>query len=138
MMIKKLLSVTLFGLLGHAALAQDSTGNPVADTTKVPVTDTTMPKKDVPVVSPNTSTGKKKKAATAAAAPKTDNNNPTAVYDALNLANRPNDHFLVELGYNNWSGTPDTVHISGIGRTFAFYFMLDFPFKTDPHWSIVA
>ncbi len=138
MMIKKLLSVTLFGLLGHAAWAQDTTGKAVVDTTKAMVADTTMPKKTPPPVSPTTPTGKKQKKQVVVAAPKQENTNPTAAYDALNLANRPNDHFLIELGYNNWVGTPDTINVKGIGRTFAFYFMLDFPFKTDPHWSIGA
>ncbi len=56
----------------------------------------------------------------------------------LDLANRPNDHFMIELGYDGWAGTPDTIQTSGLSRSFAFYFMMDFPFKTDPHWSVGA
>jgi hypothetical protein len=88
--MKKLLVVALILFVGHAALAQDTTGTA------------------------------KKKALT------------------LNLANRPNDHFMIEFGYDGWAGTPDTIQTSGFSRSFAFYFMMDFPFKTDPHWSVGA
>jgi hypothetical protein len=56
----------------------------------------------------------------------------------FNLANRPNDHFMIIFGYDNWAGKPDTIQTSGFSRSFAFYFMMDFPFKTDPHWSVGA
>lgn len=59
-------------------------------------------------------------------------------YEALNLANRPNDHFMIEFGYDNWAGKPDTIRTKGFSRSFAFYFMMDFPFKTDPHFSVGA
>src|SRR5882672_2946138 len=54
------------------------------------------------------------------------------------LGNRANDHFMIEIGYDNWAGTPDTIRIKGFGRSFSMYFMLDFPFKTDPRFSIGA
>ena len=49
---------------------------------------------------------------------------------------RTNDHFLIQLGYTNWTNKPDSIHTSGLPRTFNMYLMLDFPFKTNPHWSV--
>ena len=59
-------------------------------------------------------------------------------YASLNLANRANDHFMIEFSYDNWIGKTDSMNTSGFSRGFAFYFMYDFPFKTDPHFSIGA
>jgi hypothetical protein len=54
------------------------------------------------------------------------------------LSKRPADHFMFELGYDNWAGTPDSIHIQGFNRSANFYFMFDFPFKTDQRLSIGA
>src|SRR5664279_4675120 len=59
-------------------------------------------------------------------------------YASLNLKNRPNDHFMIEFSYDNWIGKTDSMNTSGFSRSFAFYFMMDFPFKTDPHFSVGA
>jgi hypothetical protein len=59
-------------------------------------------------------------------------------YSSLNLANRPNDHFMIEFSYDNWVGKTDSMNTSGFSRGFAMYFMYDFPFKTDPHFSVAA
>ena len=59
-------------------------------------------------------------------------------YASLNLANRPNDHFMIELSYDNWIGKTDSMNTTGLSRGFAFYFMYDLPFKSDPHFSIGA
>jgi hypothetical protein len=59
-------------------------------------------------------------------------------YASLNLANRANDHFMIELSYDNWIGKTDSMNTSGFTRGFAFYFMYDFPFKSDPHFSVGA
>lgn len=48
---------------------------------------------------------------------------------------RSNDHFLLQIGYTVWSGQPDSIQTGGLPRTFNAYFMLDYPFKTNPHWS---
>lgn len=48
---------------------------------------------------------------------------------------RSSDHFLIQLGYTTWQGQPGSINTSGIPRTFNMYFMLDYPFKTNPHWS---
>ena len=54
----------------------------------------------------------------------------------VNLAARPNDHFMIQFGYNGWSQMPDTINTKGLSRSFNMYFMFDFPFKTDPRWSV--
>jgi len=59
-------------------------------------------------------------------------------YASLNLKNRPNDHFMIELTYDNWVGKTDSMNTSGFSRGFAMYFMFDFPFKSDPHFSVGA
>lgn len=59
-------------------------------------------------------------------------------YASLNLANRPNDHFMIEFSYDNWIGKTDSMNTSGFSRGFAMYFMFDFPFKSDPHFSVAA
>jgi len=47
-----------------------------------------------------------------------------------------NDHFMIQLGHTSWQGQPDSVHTKGFPRSFNMYVMLDFPFKTNPHWSV--
>src|SRR5687767_12551479 len=48
---------------------------------------------------------------------------------------RTSDHFVLQFGYTSWQGKPDSINTGGLPRTFNAYFMLDFPFKTNPHWS---
>jgi len=48
---------------------------------------------------------------------------------------RSNDHFLMQFGYTGWTGAPDSIKTKGFPRTFNAYLMIDFPFKTNPHWS---
>lgn len=48
---------------------------------------------------------------------------------------RSGDHFMVQLGYLNWTGAPDSITTGGLPRTANVYFLFDFPFKTNPHWS---
>ncbi|MHA4809220.1 outer membrane beta-barrel protein [Flavitalea flava] len=59
-------------------------------------------------------------------------------WSKINLSKRPNDHFMFQLGYDNWAGKPDSIHIKGFNRSVNVYFMFDFPFKTDPRFSIGA
>jgi hypothetical protein len=40
------------------------------------------------------------------------------------------------LGYDNWANKPDSANISGFNHSLNFYFMMDFPFKTDQRLSI--
>lgn len=49
---------------------------------------------------------------------------------------RSADHFLFQLGYTSWQGAPDSIKTGGLPRTFNAYLMYDFPFKTNPHWSV--
>ena len=57
-------------------------------------------------------------------------------YSTLDLANRANDHFLMQFSYDGWANTPDSINTKGFSRGFNAYFMFDFPFKTDPRFSI--
>lgn len=50
--------------------------------------------------------------------------------------NRSNDHFLIQLGKDSWSGAPDSIDPKALSRSFGIYLMMDFPFKTNPHFSI--
>jgi Outer membrane protein beta-barrel domain len=54
----------------------------------------------------------------------------------IDLSNRANDHFLIQLGYTGWAGIPDSINTGGLSKSFNFYFMFDFPFKTNPHLSM--
>jgi len=54
----------------------------------------------------------------------------------IDLSNRPNDHFLFQFGYTGWTGKPDSLMTGGISKSINFYFMFDFPFKTNPHLSM--
>jgi Outer membrane protein beta-barrel domain len=49
---------------------------------------------------------------------------------------RPADHFMFELGYDNWANKPDSANIEGFNHSLNFYFMLDFPFQSDKRWSM--
>ncbi len=65
-------------------------------------------------------------------------NNPAtpAKKEKANLANRANDHFVLQLGYAGWNGIPDTITKKGISKSINVYFMFDFPFKTNPNLSM--
>ena len=56
--------------------------------------------------------------------------------EPINLAGRANDHFLLQFGYTNWAGVPDSIDTKGFSKSFNVYFMFDFPFKTNPKLSI--
>ncbi|HSC54572.1 MAG TPA: outer membrane beta-barrel protein [Phnomibacter sp.] len=57
-------------------------------------------------------------------------------FSKLNLANRANDHFMIQFGYDGWMNRPDSIQTTGFGRHFNMYVMLDKPFKTDPRFSV--
>ena len=46
------------------------------------------------------------------------------------------DHFLIQFGGAGWMNKPDSINTGGFSRTFNMYLMLDFPFKTNPHFSV--
>jgi hypothetical protein len=47
-----------------------------------------------------------------------------------------NDHFFIQLGYLTWTNKPDSIRTKGFPRSLSIYVMLNFPFKTNPHWSV--
>jgi hypothetical protein len=47
-----------------------------------------------------------------------------------------NDHFMIQLVHLSWVNSPDSINTKGIPRTLNIYVMLNFPFKTNPHWSV--
>src|SRR6476620_11051798 len=57
-------------------------------------------------------------------------------YSEVDLANRANDHFLLQFSYDGWGSKPDSINTKGFSRGFNSYLMFDFPFKTDPRFSI--
>lgn len=57
-------------------------------------------------------------------------------WSKVSLSNRPNDHFMIQIGYNAWASSDNSIKTKGLPRSFNFYFMLDFPFKTDPRYSV--
>ena len=56
----------------------------------------------------------------------------------ITLTNRPNDHLLIQLSSDHWTGMPDSIssHQQGFSRGFNAYFMLDKPFRSSPKFSI--
>jgi hypothetical protein len=59
-------------------------------------------------------------------------------WSKINLSNRANDHLLIQLGYAGWAQVPDTISLKGFSRSFNVYLMYDFPFKTDPRFSVAV
>jgi hypothetical protein len=51
---------------------------------------------------------------------------------------RSNDHLMLQLGYTTWQGKTDSMNTGGIPRSFNIHFLLDFPFKSSPNWSVAA
>jgi hypothetical protein len=65
-----------------------------------------------------------------------DDPKPKKKKDIPDMSNRPNDHILLQFGYTGWAGKPDSINTSGFSKSINGYFMLDFPFKTNPKLSI--
>lgn len=57
-------------------------------------------------------------------------------WSKVNLSNRPKDHLMFQVGMHGWTQRPDTFATKGLSRSFNAYFMFDFPFKTDPRFSV--
>jgi hypothetical protein len=57
-------------------------------------------------------------------------------WSKINLGNRPKDHLMFQLGYLTWVNAPDSIATKGLPRSVNIYFSFDFPFKTDPRWSV--
>lgn len=56
-------------------------------------------------------------------------------WNKTQLSGRAADHFMLQLGYNGWSGETDGINTRGLSRTFNMHFMFDFPFKSSPNFS---
>jgi hypothetical protein len=56
----------------------------------------------------------------------------------VDMTNRPNDHFMIQFGYADWAGIPDSINKKGFSKSFNVYFLFDFPFKTNPNLSIAV
>ena len=69
-------------------------------------------------------------------AQETQDPNPEKKKTIPSLANRANDHFLLQLGYTGWQGIPDSINTGGFSKSVNVYLMMDFPFKTNPKISI--
>ena len=65
----------------------------------------------------------------------TDTLSPQKSRNNSQLSGRAADHFMIQIGYNGWGGSPDSLRTGGLSRTFNMYFMFDFPFKSDPRFS---
>lgn len=59
-----------------------------------------------------------------------------AKWKNIDLSNRSNDHFMLQFGFDKWSGSNDSTTPSGFSRHFNIYFMLDKPFKNNPKFSV--
>jgi hypothetical protein len=61
---------------------------------------------------------------------------PPPKRQVIDLSNRAGDHFLIQIGYDSWANKPDSIHTKGFSRSLNMYLMFDFPFKTNPQFSI--
>jgi len=54
------------------------------------------------------------------------------------VIDRAGDHFMVQLGLNNWAGAPDSIssRMNGFSRGINVAIMMNKPFKSDPRWSV--
>jgi hypothetical protein len=56
----------------------------------------------------------------------------------IDLSGRSNDHLMLQIGYAGWNGKPDSINTKGFSRSLNAYFLFDFPFKTNPHFSVAV
>ncbi len=62
----------------------------------------------------------------------------TSPQKQIDLSNRPSDHLMIQLSADNWKGAPDSISskIKSGSRGANIYFLLDKPFKSNPHFSV--
>ncbi len=48
------------------------------------------------------------------------------------------DHVMIELGYDNWVGSTDSMNIKGFNHSENVYLMYAWPFKSDGRFSVAA
>jgi hypothetical protein len=51
---------------------------------------------------------------------------------------KANDHFMIQFTGDTWQGKPDSIKTRAIGKGANIYFMMNFPFKTNKHFSVAA
>ncbi|MBS1620347.1 MAG: outer membrane beta-barrel protein [Bacteroidetes bacterium] len=56
----------------------------------------------------------------------------------FDLSGRANDHFMIQLGSYGWPGIPDSIKTKGFSKSINAYFLFDFPFKTNPRFSVAV
>jgi hypothetical protein len=115
--MKKYVFTALVTFATTAAFAQQKPTNPP------PATDTTAAKHPVsqPATPPSANTKEKKD------------------WSKVKLdTRRPQDHIMVELGYDNWVGSTDSMNISGFNHSENLYLMYAWPFKSDARLSVAA
>lgn len=56
-------------------------------------------------------------------------------YSKIDLSKRTSDHLMLQFGRADW-GKADNISFKGFSRTFNAYFLFDFPFKTNPRYSV--
>jgi hypothetical protein len=66
------------------------------------------------------------------------NSSPEKKKQIIDLSGRANDHLMIQLGSTGWSGKPDSLFTKGFSKSFNVYFLFDFPFKTNPHFSVAV
>lgn len=54
----------------------------------------------------------------------------------IDLSHRAIDHFMFQYGILGWSGATGSNALHGLSREFNAAFMLDKPFKSNPHYSL--
>ena len=57
-------------------------------------------------------------------------------WSKISVAYRPKDHWLMQAGYNLWTKEPDSIQDHGLPMSYSFYLMFDFPFKSNPRFSV--
>src|SRR5215213_1562514 len=104
--MKKLFALMIGLISTFFAFSQDSTTvNPITDT--VPQVVDTLPIKNPDDLIEKTENENKQKS--------------KLNIQQLALAGRSKDHFLLQLGFDNWSGKNDSIHTTGLSRSFNMY-----------------
>ena len=62
----------------------------------------------------------------------------TGSKNSIDLSGRPSDHILMQISSDSWQNSPDSINSKskGSSRGGNIYFMLDKPFKSNPHFSV--
>ncbi|MGE5107084.1 MAG: outer membrane beta-barrel protein [Sphingobacteriales bacterium] len=55
-------------------------------------------------------------------------------WSSLDLSSK--DHLMIQYGAYSWLQKPDSINTGGFSRSFNMYFMFDYPFKTNPKFSV--